>query len=239
MYVPRQFREERPDVLARAVRDIQLAALVTNASDGLHVTNLPMVLTEAADGAWTLDGHVARANPHWRAAGGPAASVAIFQGPQAYVSPSWYASKREHGKVVPTWNYIAVHAQGTLQAVEDEAWLMAHLEALTRANEAARERPWAMSDAPAGYVQGLARAVVGLQLRVGRAEGAWKMIQHRSEGDRLGTIAGLQGAPVGTAVAGVMRELEATRVRAERGGTVVEKESSSFLKKRTKKLLVP
>jgi transcriptional regulator len=209
MYIPRQFREERPDVLARAVRDIQFAALVTNAAEGLYVTHMPWVLVEDADGAWTLQGHVARANPHWMMAG--AASVAIFQGPHAYVSPSWYATKREHGKVVPTWNYIAVHLHGVLEAVEDRDWLLAHLDDLTSANEAGRAQPWAVSDAPADFVHGLTRAIVGVRLRVERREGAWKMIQHRSEGDRLGTIAGLDGAPRGHAVADVMRALEAAR----------------------------
>jgi len=211
MYIPRQFREGRPDVLAGAMRDIQLAALVTGGPEGLHVSHVPMVLKEDDKGAWTLETHVARPNPHWRFAGTAAASVAIFQGPQAYVSPSWYATKREHGRVVPTWNYIAIHAHGVLEAVEDQDWLLAHLHDLTRANEASREHPWAVSDAPEEFVRGLTRAIVGLRLRVGRIEGVWKMIQHRSEGDRLGTVAGLEAEPGGKAVAEAMRELEAAR----------------------------
>lgn len=210
MYVPRQFREERPEILARAVRDIGFAALVTPGPDGLHVSHLPMVLKEGAGGAWTLEGHVARPNPHWTLAD-EAESVAVFQGPQAYVSPSWYATKREHGKVVPTWNYIAVHVHGALEAVDDHGWLLAHLHDLTRTNEAARDHPWEVADAPEDFVHGLARAVVGLRLRVARVEGAWKLIQHRSEGDRLGTIAGLEAEPGGRAVAAAMRELEADR----------------------------
>lgn len=211
MHVPKQFCEDRPEILARAMRDIQFAALVTPAPDGLQVSHVPMVLKEGADGAWTLDSHVARPNPHWRLAGTGAASVAVFQGPQAYVSPSWYATKREHGKVVPTWNYIAVHAHGALESVEDEAWLLAHVGDLTAANEAGRDHPWSVSDAPVEYVRGLARAIVGLRLSVTRVEGSWKMAQHRSEGDRLGTIAGLDAEPRGRAVAEVMRALEAAR----------------------------
>ncbi len=209
MYVPKQYREDRPEVLARAMRDIQLATLVTPGPDGLQVSHVPVVLKESADDAWTLECHVARPNPHWRLAG--TESVAVFQGPQAYISPSWYATKREHGKVVPTWNYIAVHAHGALEAVEDEAWLRAHLNDLTGRNEAGRDHPWAVSDAPAEFLQGMVRAIVGLRLRVARVEGAWKMIQHRSEGDRLGTIAGLEEEVRGRAVAEVMRELEAAR----------------------------
>lgn len=215
MYTPRQFREDRPEVLARAVRSIQLAALVTPGPDGgLQVSHVPMVLKEGESGAWTLETHVARPNPHWTLAGEGTASAAVFQGPQSYVSPSWYATKREHGKVVPTWNYVAVHVHGRLEAVEDQGWLLAHLADLTDANEAARDRPWKVSDAPAGFVHGLTRAIVGLRLSVTRVEGAWKMIQHRSEGDRSGTIAGLEAEPHGQAVADVMRGLEAARVRA-------------------------
>ena len=214
MYVSKQFREERAEVLARAVRSIQLASLVTAGPNGLQVSHVPMVLKEAEDGAWTLESHVARPNPHWRLAAAETVSVAVFQGPQAYVSPSWYATKREHGKVVPTWNYIAVHAHGRLEAVEGQAWLLAHLNDLTSVNEAMREHPWKVSDAPAGFVHGLTQAIVGLRLSVSRVEGAWKMIQHRSEGDRLGTIGGLEAEPHGQAVAEVMRGLEAARVKA-------------------------
>ncbi len=214
MYVPRQFREERPDVLAHAMRGIQFAALVTPGPEGLQVSHVPMVLKETRDGVWTLETHVARSNPHWTLAASRAASVAVFQGPQSYVSPSWYATKREHGKVVPTWNYIAVHAHGQLEAVEDPAWLLAHLDDLTRANEAGREHPWEVSDAPADFVQGLTRAIGGLRLPVARVEGACKMSQHRSEGDRVGAIGGLEEDPHGGAVAEVMRKLEAARARA-------------------------
>lgn len=209
MYVPRQYVEDRPEILAEAIRDIRLAALVTASPDGLHVSHLPLMLKAEADGAWVLEGHVARPNPHWTMA---APSVAIFQGPHAYISPSWYASKREHGRVVPTWNYIAVHAHGTLEAVEDEAWLRAHLDDMARANEAGREHPWAVSDAPASYLAGMLRAIVGIRLRVTHVEGAWKMIQHRSDPDRLGAIAGLEGEPQGQAVAAVMRNLETARL---------------------------
>ncbi|MFT8245109.1 FMN-binding negative transcriptional regulator [Roseomonas sp. BN140053] len=211
MYVPRQFREERPEILAQAMRDIGFAALVTPAPEGLQVSHLPTVLKAEGPDGWCLETHLARPNPHWQLAGRGAPSVAIFGGPQAYVSPGWYASKREHGKVVPTWNYIAVHAHGTLELMEDADQLRSHLEDLTRAHEAGREHPWDVSDAPAEFVAGLTRAIVGLRLRVQRVEGAWKLIQHRSEADRLGTIAGLDAEPGGQAVAAAMRALEAAR----------------------------
>lgn len=152
--------------------------------------------------------HVARPNPHWERAGGP--TVAIFQGPQSYISPSWYPTKRGHGRVVPTWNDIAVHAHGTLEVVDDEAWPLAHLDDLTRENEDMRAAPWQVADAPAEFIRGFTRAIVGLRLRVTRAEGAWKLIQHRSEADRLGTIEGLE-AEGGQDIARAMPSQEAAR----------------------------
>ena len=212
MYVPVQFREERQDVLCEAIRTIKLAALVTLEGE-YHVTHLPVVMREQ-DGAVVLDMHVAKPNPHWSLAlERRIPSIAIFQGPQAYVSPSWYASKKEHGKVVPTWNYIAVHAHGMLETVTDGAWLAEHLHDLTQANEQGRAHPWEVSDAPADYIRNLSRAIVGLRLHVSRLEGSWKMIQHRSEGDRHGTIDGLRASDNGVdhQVAAIMQELDAAR----------------------------
>jgi transcriptional regulator len=216
MYVPRQFREERREVLAAAMRRIQFAALVTAEGGRYFATHVPTVLKETADGGLILEAHVARANDHWTAARAPVPSLALFQGPQTYVSPAWYPSKREHGKVVPTWNYIAIQAEGPLEAVEDTDWLLAHINDLTRANEEKRSEPWEVNDAPEDFIQNLTRAIVGLRLRVNRVEGSWKMAQHRSEGDRHGVIAGLSadGEAAGLAVAAVMTEIEASR----RGG---------------------
>lgn len=213
MYIPSQFREERPEVLAAAMREIKLATLVTHADSEYHASHLPLILRTAEDGSLTLNGHVARANPHWLAVqAGRAPSLAIFQGSHAYISPSWYASKREHGKVVPTWNYIAVHATGTLEAVEDRDWILALVNDLTKTNEAGRIQPWAVADAPADYIEKMAAAIVGLRLRVDRLEGAWKMIQHRSTTDRLGVIEGLrQQSGAEASVAAVMTELEKGR----------------------------
>lgn len=218
MYVPARFRETRPEALAAAIRDVRLAALVTpGGADGVTVSHVPVVLRdEGGPDAWVLETHVARPNPHWRlaAADAPAPSVAVFRGPHHYVSPSWYASKREHGRVVPTWTYVAVHCHGLLEAVDDRGWLLRHVAELSDAGEAGREHPWAVSDAPPDYVDGLARAIVGLRLRVSRVEGAWKMNQHRPEADRAGTIAGLAAEPAGAPVAEVMRALEAARSTA-------------------------
>jgi transcriptional regulator len=195
MYIPTKFREERPEVLASAIRRIQLAAMVTPRANGLQISHLPMVLKDKE--SWTLEAHVARPNPHWALAGTEVETAAIFQGPHAYVSPSWYASKREHGKVVPTWNYIAIHAHGRLEAIEDGEWLLAHLNDLTNANEAERPQPWELADAPADFVRSLTRAIVGLRLTITRIEASWKMAQHRSDADRAGVIHGLEIDPEG------------------------------------------
>jgi transcriptional regulator len=168
------------------------------------------VVREEGD-ALLLEFHVARPNPHWKLAG--ARSLMIFQGPQAYIHPGWYESKAEHGRVVPTWTYVMVHAHGPIEAMETEAELLAHLAQLTNQNEVEREKPWAISDAPEKYIQGMTRAIVGLRMRVERLEGSWKLNQHKSEGDRLGVQSGLSGDadPDANSIAALMRELEDTR----------------------------
>ena len=209
MYTPQHFEEKRPDVLARAIRDIQFALLVTAADGKYFVSHLPMVLKQA-NGTFVLEAHVARPNEHWRALGSRPVSLAVFQGPQTYVSPSWYESKRQHGKVVPTWNYVVVHAHGALEIVEDRDWLLAHLGDLVAANEGGREQPWSISDAPAEFIQSMTRAIVGLRLTVERLEGKWKMSQNRSQADRAGALAGLSASPkpADQAVAAIMRAME-------------------------------
>jgi len=212
LYIPQHFQEERPEVLARAIRDIQFALLVTAVDGDYLATHLPMVLKQTG-GAFTLEAHVARANEHWKVLAGKPASLAVFQGPQTYVSPSWYETKRQHGKVVPTWNYVVVHAHGTLEVAEDQDWLLAHLQDLVSANESRREQPWAITDAPAEFIHGMTRAIVGLRFTVDRLEGKWKMIQNRSQADRLGTMAGLSASakPEDRAVAAIMRAIETER----------------------------
>ena len=190
MYVPSQFRENRREVLVAAMRDIQLAAVVTPAADGLHATHVPVVVCEDGE-QLVLETHVARGNMHWKLAGAP--SIAIFQGPQAYIHPGWYESKKEHGRVVPTWTYVVVHAHGVLSTFDAEDELLAHVTRLTSQNEQPREQPWAVTDAPEKYIQGMTRAIVGLRLTVDRLEGGWKLNQHKSESDRAGVMAGLAG----------------------------------------------
>jgi transcriptional regulator len=190
MYAPKQFREERPDVLIAAIRSIQFGALVASSGAGLEAVHLPMIVRQSADG-FVLEGHVAVGNPIWKVAAEGGGGLAIFQGPQAYVHPGWYETKRATGKVVPTWNYVAIHVHGCLSIECDPAWLRNHVTGLTRVNEAGRAEPWAVSDAPDDYIDAMLQAIVGVRLAVATMEGVWKMIQHHPEANRLGVIAGL------------------------------------------------
>ena len=176
MYVPDHFREDRPEVLAAAMRGIGFATLVT---EGLNANHLPMLLDSGV-----LRGHVARANPVWKA--GDGAALAIFLGPYAYVSPNWYPSKAEAGKAVPTWNYITVHAKGQIRWIQDTHWLRAHVTALSNAHESPRPDPWQVSDAPESYIDSLLRAIVGFELSIESLEGKYKLSQNRSAADQQG-----------------------------------------------------
>ena len=215
MYAPHQFREERRDILVAAMRDIQLAAVVTPGPDGLVATHVPVVVREQADDL-VLEFHVARQNPHWQLAG--ANSLMIFQGPQAYIHPGWYESKAEHGRVVPTWTYVMVHAHGLLEAMQTEDELLVHLNQLTDQNEARREKPWAVQDAPEKYIQGMTRAIVGLRMTVQKLEGSWKLNQHKNEADRTGVISGLSAEPdpQANSVSALMRGLENAASKKEK-----------------------
>jgi transcriptional regulator len=192
MYIPHHFEETRVDVLHQLMRGEPFGALVTLAAGGLEANHLPFELDAAAGSLGTLRGHVSRANAVWRATRADVEALAIFQGPQRYVSPSWYPTKAETGKVVPTWNYVVVHAYGPLRFVEDPAWLHAHLERLTARHEAGRERPWQVSDAPEDYVAALVRGIVGFEMPVTRLAGKWKVSQNRGEADRAGVTTGLR-----------------------------------------------
>jgi transcriptional regulator len=198
MYVPRSNAEERPEVLAAFMAAHPLAALVSTGPEGeLWATHLPLVYDPSRGPHGTIEGHVARANPHHRLVraaaerGNAAESLVIFTGPEAYVTPSWYPGKAEHGREVPTWNYIAVHAWGPLQLREDPDWLLAHLARLTDRNEAGRPEPWAVSDAPEEFVAQQMRAIVGFELPVSRFAARWKMSQNRTQEEIDGVVRGL------------------------------------------------
>jgi transcriptional regulator len=189
MFVPPAFAETDPAVMLDFVEAHPLGALVVASPDGLAAMHLPLVVDRTAGAHGTLRGHVARANPHARADG--AAALVIFTGPQAYVSPGHYPSKARHGRVVPTWNYVAVHAHGALRVIDDAAYVMRNVEALTARHEAPRPLPWTVGDAPAEWVRALLASTVGVEVEIARLEGKWKMSQNRPAEDIDGVVAGL------------------------------------------------
>src|SRR5882672_10297228 len=164
MYVTPAFKEEDLPVLHDAIHRSGLATLVTFGADGMEASHVPMLLDPEPAPFGTLHGHIARSNPQWQRASADAHALAIFLGPDAYITPAWYATKQETGKVVPTWNYVAVHAYGTLRFFDDEARLLALVTRLTEAHEGKRAEPWAVSDAPDDFVRGMLRAIVGFEL---------------------------------------------------------------------------
>jgi transcriptional regulator len=211
MYQPahRKFVVENPAVLLGELCAVVPATLVTHGPSGFRASILPMLFDPDDGTHGTLRGHLARGNPQWREidAGGDGAgeALAIFDGPDAYISPAWYMEKRLTGKVVPTWNYITVQAHGTITTVHDLDWLIPHVGRLVARHEATRPDPWALNDAPDDYVRTQARAIVGLELRIARLEAKAKLSQNRSEADIEGTITGLDaGSPTERAVAARM-----------------------------------
>lgn len=197
MYCPAAFQENRLPVLYALMAQYPLATVVANGPSGLVVEHVPLLLRPAPDGYGSLVGHVAMANPlvaPEMLADGAVEVRVVFQGPQTYISPNWYASKQEHGQVVPTWNYAVVHASGQLSRIDDPTWKRGLLEELTRTHEAAQPRPWAVGDAPEAYLQRLMGAIVGLQVRVDGLQGKWKVSQNQPEANRQTVVAGLRSS---------------------------------------------
>jgi len=204
MYNPPHFQEERPEVLHQLIREHSLAALVTLGSGGLIANHVPLILYPGAGPLGTLRGHLSRINPQWRDSLPDVPALAIFQGPAAYITPSWYPTKEASGKVVPTYNYMVVHAHGPLQTYDDPRLLERNVRALTELHESRFAEPWSVDDAPADYVQGLLKGIVGIEIQIARLEGKWKLSQNRPPEDRQGAVEGLQqaGDPMSGAMAG-------------------------------------
>jgi transcriptional regulator len=210
MYIPAHFAESRPAALHAVMRAHSLATVVFQTAHGLDAHPLPLVLDLDRGLPGTLLGHVARSNPIWRDP--PVGEVlAVFHGPQAYVSPSSYPSKAEHRRVVPTWNYVAVHARGELAWIDDAAWMRGFLTRLTQEHEAGLPKPWSINDAPAEYIDKLLGAVVGFELRLRVVEGKFKLSQNRSPEDFQGAAQTLGSQPNGVAIAEAMRALDRDR----------------------------
>ena len=207
MYVPPLFKVSELGAIHAAIRAARLASLVTATPEGLIATPLPMILDESEGEYGTLYGHVAKPNPQWKL---PAAgeAMAIFMGPDAYVTPSWYVTKQENGKVVPTWNYVAVHAYGPVEFFEDADRLLAVVTRLTNLHEGKRDEAWQVSDAPPDFIAAQLRGIVGLKMPITRLDAKRKMSQNRNAEDRTAVVAGLSASadPIDRQVAAMVSE---------------------------------
>ena len=202
MYLPKHFAEDNVAEMHALMRAHPLATLISHGPDGLNANHIPLLLADA-EPYGTLQGHVARANPLWKAGNVAGEVLVVFQGDQSYISPSGYATKAEHGKVVPTWNYAAVHAYGELKVIEDPAWIFGQISALTATNEAALPQPWAVTDAPTDYIEKMLGAIVGIEITIIRLLGKWKVSQNQPAANQASLIAALDKA--GDPMAGLIR----------------------------------
>jgi len=207
MYQPPHFREDRLEVQHALIRAHPLGLVITAGPAGLVANAIPFLIDPGGLELGVLRCHLAKANQQWRELSTVEECLVVFQGPQAYITPSWYAAKREHGKVVPTWNYATVHAWGKPQVIDDQAWLRRQIAGLTDLREGRRPAPWAVDDAPADFIGSQIRGIIGVEIPISRIEGKWKMSQNRSEADRLGVVEGLaeiggEDAEVGRLVGG-------------------------------------
>jgi transcriptional regulator len=193
MYQPPHFREDRLVVQHELIRAHPLGLLMTAGQGGLQANHIPFLVDDVGSGYGTLRAHLARANPQVGELSAVEQCLVVFQGPQHYISPSLYPTKRETGKVVPTWNYITVHAWGRPRVIDDAVWLRRQIEDLTRHNEASRAAPWQVSDAPDTFVAAQIKGIIGLEVPIARIEGKWKVSQNRPVADRAGVVAGLHG----------------------------------------------
>ncbi len=191
MYMPPAFKEERIEVLHAAIRESGLATLVTMTDEGLIASHAPLLLDPEPAPYGTLVGHLASPNPQASRSVADVEALAIFHGPDAYVTPGWYETKRQTGKVVPTWNYVAIHAYGPIRFFHDPDRLLEIVTRLTERHERDRAERWAVSDAPADFVAGMLRGIVGFEFPITRLQGKWKMSQNRPQADREGVVAGL------------------------------------------------
>ncbi len=196
MYTPKHFEQPSIEAMHEHVRAYPLATLITLGAEGLCANHIPMHLSESPQPYGLLSGHVPRSNPVWREASNQVEAIVIFQGPNAYITPSWYASKKETGKVVPTWNYTVVHAHGHIRVIDDAQWLRAHLETITNQHEASHAHPWAVADAPNDFTEKLLGSLVGIEISISKLVGKWKVSQNRPEQDRAGVVAGLRSLGV-------------------------------------------
>ena len=192
MYIPRHNEEKRVSVMRALMVSQPLATLVTLGASGLFASHVPMIVEDDGSEFGLLKCHISRANTQWRDHTPEVDALAIFSGHQHYVTPNWYPGTKEHGKEVPTWNYVVVHAYGPLKVIQDEHWLLTNVEKLTNIQEARSPVPWRVGDAPEDFIRSQLKGIVGLELPIRRLEGKWKVSQNRTESERHGVIEGLE-----------------------------------------------
>jgi transcriptional regulator len=212
MYVPIHFEETRVEVMHELMCAHPFATLVTLTSQGLNANHIPLELQADPAPFGILRGHIARTNPLWRDLSSDVNALAIFQGVNSYISPAWYPTKEETGKVVPTWNYAVVHAHGPLRVIEDRDWLRQLVGRLTDHHESNRAQPWSVSDAPADYIEKTLDAIVGLEMPIARLIGKWKVSQNRPAKDQAGVVENLlrEGDESSKAMADLVRQSNRT-----------------------------
>jgi transcriptional regulator len=207
MYQPSAFREERLETLHALIRAHPLATLITSGTGGLIANLVPFIVAGEGDKG-TLRAHIAKANDQVDALASGAETLVVFQGPEAYITPSWYASKKEHGRVVPTWNYAVVQVRGRPRVIDDTDWLKAQIGTLTSAQESRRSEPWKVSDAPEPFIEGQIKAIIGVEIPILTIEGKWKVSQNRSAADRQGVYQGLRAEGMHEDMAKLVAEKE-------------------------------
>jgi len=210
MYQPSAFREERLETLHALIRAHPLATLITAGSDGIIANFVPFILVDAGavdtGHKGTLRAHIAKANDQVEALRAGSETLVVFHGPEAYITPSWYASKKEHGRVVPTWNYAVVQVRGTPRVIDDADWVRTQIIALTSTQEGRRPEPWSVSDAPESFIDGQIKAIIGVEIPILTIEGKWKVSQNRSAADRQGVYEGLRTEGINEEMARLMAE---------------------------------
>ncbi len=209
MYIPRANEENRVSVMQALMVSHPLATLVTLGDSGLFASHIPMVLENDGSQFGVLKGHISRANRQWRDFVPAVDALAIFAGHQHYISPNWYPGTKEHGKEVPTWNYVVVHAYGALRVIQDDDWLLTNVEKLTNIHEAGSPVPWKVSDAPKDFIKSQLNGIVGLELPIQRLQGKWKVSQNRTESERKGVVEGLSklNSPESLAMKALVEEI--------------------------------
>ncbi|MFT5136154.1 MAG: transcriptional regulator [Candidatus Azotimanducaceae bacterium] len=194
MYNLSPFKQEEDQQLKSFIAQYPLATLVSINSSGLEANHIPLYFVEDEDAKPLLKGHIAKANPLWKEVADKSRVLMIFQGPQSYISPNWYPSKKEHGKVVPTWNYAVVHLRGEISFISDNAWKLDMLNTLTNKSERHQTAPWKVADAPEGYIERQVAGIVGIEISLSSMQGKWKMSQNKSASDHQGVVDGLSNS---------------------------------------------